>query len=266
MRFKGHSKATEVEDERIFDKSLFEILPRLDDFLELAIVKKRPVPVSILREKTQANYPKGAIRELLMNALMHRDYQSNMPTRFYEFDDRIEIMNPGGLYGEARPENFPFVNDYRNPVVSEGMKIMGYVNKFNRGIANVQEMLEENGNVEACFNVDKITVFEVVVNIAKDFIVQMDNALNGQRNVQKDVQKELTERQLDILFYIQMIDSVSDNKDVQLNIHNIALKYHVSDKTVYRDLSRLKQLGLVERLGSRKDGRWILSMTKFREL
>lgn len=42
-----------------------------------------------------------------MNAVLHRDYQSTSPTRFYQFSDRIEIQNPGGLYGEASPENFP---------------------------------------------------------------------------------------------------------------------------------------------------------------
>ena len=36
---------------------------------------------------------------------MHRDYQANMPIRLYQFYDHVEIMNAGGLYGEARPEN-----------------------------------------------------------------------------------------------------------------------------------------------------------------
>ena len=44
-----------------------------------------------------------------MNACMHRDYQSNTPIRFYKFEDHIELMNIGGLYGEARPEIFPIV-------------------------------------------------------------------------------------------------------------------------------------------------------------
>ena len=73
-------------------------------------------------------------------------------------------MNPGGLYGKARPENFPTVNDYRNPIISEAMKVMGYVNKFNRGIDRVQRMLLDNGNPQAQFDVNKLTVFEVVVN------------------------------------------------------------------------------------------------------
>lgn len=53
-------------------------------------------------------------------------------------------MNPGGLYGKARPENFPNVNDYRNPVVAEAMKLLRYVNMFNHGVHNVQALLKSN--------------------------------------------------------------------------------------------------------------------------
>lgn len=77
-------------------------------------------------------------------------------------------MNPGGLYGKARPENFPTVNDYRNPIIAEGMKVLGYVNKFNRGIDRVQKILSENGNPPAQFDVDKLTVFAVNVGESKD--------------------------------------------------------------------------------------------------
>ena len=94
---------------------------------------------------------------------MHRDYQSNMPIRLYQNEDRIEIHNAGGLYGEARPENFPTVNDYRNPIVAEAMRGLKYVNMFNRGIQRVKNLLQENDNPEPVFNVDKITAFEVVV-------------------------------------------------------------------------------------------------------
>lgn len=104
-----------------------------------------------------------ALRELLMNACMHSDYQSNMPIRFYRFKNRIEIMNDGGLYGKARPENFPDINDYRNPIIAEGMKNLKYVNMFNRGIDRVQATLKENGNEPAVFDVEKMTVFEVTV-------------------------------------------------------------------------------------------------------
>ncbi len=168
VHFTGYDKASEIINEKVFSGSLLELLHKLDLFLDFSIVTQRPVPVSILREKTQYNYPKLALRELLMNACMHSDYQSNMPIRLYQFKDRIEIMNAGGLYGQARPENFPEVNDYRNPVIAEGMKNLKYVNMFNRGIDRVQTVLKENGNKPAIFDVDKMTVFEVTVIELRD--------------------------------------------------------------------------------------------------
>lgn len=99
----------------------------------------------------------------MMNAVMHSDYQSNMPTRLYQYDSYIEIMNPGELYGQARPENFPHVNDYRNSAVAEMMRTLNYVNMFNHGVRDVQEQLRENESPLAEFNVDYLTVFSVIV-------------------------------------------------------------------------------------------------------
>lgn len=163
VRFKGSTNGGEILNERRFEGSLYKILPELENFIRDGIVTKRPVPVSILREKNVQNYPYKALRELMMNAVMHRDYQANMPTRLYQYDNHIEIMNPGGLYGQARPENFPHVNDYRNSVVAGMMKTLNYVNMFNHGIGEVQELLRANENPEAVFNVGYLTAFSVVV-------------------------------------------------------------------------------------------------------
>jgi ATP-dependent DNA helicase RecG len=105
----------------------------------------------VLRERLEADYPAVAIRELLWNAVMHRSYESNAPVRFYWYDDRIEIQNPGGLYGMASPENFPTQTDYRNPVVAEAMATLGYVNAYGRGVLRAQEALKRNGNPPAEF-------------------------------------------------------------------------------------------------------------------
>ena len=125
-----------------------------------------------------------------MNACMHRDYQSNMPVRLYQFDDHIEIMNAGGLYGEARSENFPTVNDYRNPIIAEAIKEMKYVNMFNQGIRRVQEMLRENNNKEAVFDVSKLTVFEVNVFSTVDDVTQDVTQGITQGDTQDDTQDD----------------------------------------------------------------------------
>ncbi|MCK9155178.1 MAG: putative DNA binding domain-containing protein, partial [Paludibacteraceae bacterium] len=105
-RFGGKSKGDTIIEERSFNECLAISLHKLENFIEYGVCKTRPVFVSAMREEMKTNYPKDAMRELIYNACMHTDYQSNMPTRFYNYNDRIEIMNPGGLYGKARPENF----------------------------------------------------------------------------------------------------------------------------------------------------------------
>ena len=186
--FDGLDNAADILNQNEFSGSLVSMLPRLEAFVETSVIQKRPSPVSMLQEKILVNYPQWAIRELLMNAVMHRDYRSNTPTKFYQYKDRLEIVNPGGLYGNARPENFPDVNDYRNPVIAEALRVMGYVNKFNRGIARVQKELVENGNGKAAFTVDKVTVFSVNVTNAKaeNVSVGIDTSLDAKELVFSD--------------------------------------------------------------------------------
>jgi ATP-dependent DNA helicase RecG len=188
VRFAGKAIGGQVLNEKRFQGPLYRLLPELELFVSNAIITQRPVAISLFREKAVINYPNNALRELLMNACMHRDYQSNMPVRLYQFDDHIEIMNAGGLYGEARPENFPTVNDYRNPIIAEAMKEMKYVNMFNQGIRRVQEMLRDNNNEEAVFDVSKLTVFEVNVFSTVDDVTQ-----GGTQDVTQGVTQDVTQ-------------------------------------------------------------------------
>ena len=169
VRFKGLDRAGDIINEHKFSGNLCKVLPRIDVFVETGIAQKRPIPISVLREKTVSKYPYWATRELLMNAIMHRDYESNAPVAFYEYDDRIEIQNAGGLYGKVSANNFPNVSDYRNPFIAEAMKVLGYVNRFSRGVYRVQKELEENGNGKASFDFSLITAFRVVEPISTTY-------------------------------------------------------------------------------------------------
>ena len=164
VRYAGAGLESDILDERRFTGDLPTSLHTLEAFVQ-TLFPSRPVPVSALREKQITPYPQWVIRELLMNAVMHRDYQSNAPIRFYWFSDRIEIQNPGGLYGAAA--NFPHQNDYRNPKIAEAMKNLDYVNQFGRGIATVQDVLRTNGNPLAEFDVSQAAFFLVKVFEAK---------------------------------------------------------------------------------------------------
>ena len=120
-KFEGDNKGSKIISSKDINGSIFELLTQIDQFLA-------------------ANYPDSStnievIRELLINALMHRDYQSNTPIQILEFENHLEILSPGGLYGKVSPENFPNINDYRNPVIAETLKILGN----SKGIARSEE-------------------------------------------------------------------------------------------------------------------------------
>ena len=170
VRFKGTDRAGDILNEYKFAGNLCRVLPKIDAFVETSISQKRPIPVSVLREEVVSKYPYWATRELLMNAIMHRDYEGNAPVMFYEYDDRLEIQNPGGLYGKVSPENFPNVSDYRNPFIAEAMKVLGYVNRFSRGVCRVQKELDENGNGQAAFDLSLITAFRVVEKVSVRYL------------------------------------------------------------------------------------------------
>lgn len=165
IKFSGESVTSDVQFETKFSGALVAALRQLDDFIKSNIVKGRPVKRDSFQEDTLRNYPYWALRELVMNAVMHRSYESNAPVYIYEFTNRIEVINPGGLYGEATPENFPFASDYRNVVLAEAMRVLGYVNKFNYGVRRAKEELVKNGNGEPIFDFSLITKFKVTILI-----------------------------------------------------------------------------------------------------
>ena len=264
VKFKGEDVTSEVENELQLEGNYCTILPRLESLLELSVVKKKPVFVSLLREEMMSNYPYTAIRELLLNACMHRDLQSNTPLRFYEFANHLEIMNAGGLYGNARPENFPRVNDYRNPLIASAMKTFGYVNMFNRGVGQVQIDLKENGNPPADFDVNLITAFKVDVKIVPqkisyhkatahvgdvgDNVGDVGDVVDVVRSVVKENRAQLSDRQISILEWMIMKPTISATEMSQ--------RLSMTSRTIERDIAKIKELGFIEREGSDRGGTW----------
>lgn len=105
-----------------------------------------------MKHETRIDYPLVALREFVVNALVHRTYEAtSAPVHVRWFDDRIEILSPGGPYGQVTPENLgqPGVADYRNPRLAEAMLRLGYMEKAGSGIPKARRALAGNGNPDA---------------------------------------------------------------------------------------------------------------------
>jgi Predicted transcriptional regulator containing an HTH domain and an uncharacterized domain shared with the mammalian protein Schlafen len=259
VRFKGKDRAGDIINEQAFNGNLCKELARIDTFIETSIAQKRPIPVSVLREETISKYPYWATRELLMNAIMHRDYQTNAPVLFYEYDDRIEVQNSGGLYGKVSKENFPNVSDYRNPFIAKAMKALGYVNRFSRGIYRVQKELVENGNGEALFDFSLVTTFKVIENVSQRYF-EVGFGADSKENTQetpkkhpentrkiKDDYPETTQKLLEV---VKHNPQITQNQLAEaLGITMDGVKYHIKN---------LSKKGIIKREGSDRAGEWVI--------
>jgi ATP-dependent DNA helicase RecG len=160
VRFVGPDEVSDFDFEHRFEGDLTTQMRVIKEFIKSQIEKRVQ---NELGEPYQLAYPASAIEELVYNAIIHRDYESNAPIKFYEFSDRIEITNPGGLFGDARPENFPNKNDYRNPTLAEAAKNLGFINAFNVGVKRAKAALLKNGSPDPIFILDQPTSFGVVI-------------------------------------------------------------------------------------------------------
>ena len=148
LRIDGTELADSVTDEEKIVGAMADMLRRTEEKLKA----HNRVAVDIESGPTHridAAYPQVALQQILYNAVLHRTYEStNAPIHVHWYNDRIEIISPGGPYGNVTEENFgqPGIVSYRNPNVADVLKTFGYVQAFGRGIAIAQRAMQANGN------------------------------------------------------------------------------------------------------------------------
>jgi ATP-dependent DNA helicase RecG len=156
VRIEGDSFAEPIIDEKRLDAPLASLLRQLDEVLTLNIHSAVTIGTGA-RDERQPDYPLQALQQITRNALLHRSYEgTHSPARVTWYSDRIEIHSPGGPYGAVTPENFgrSGVTDYRNPVLAEAMRNLGFVQRFGAGLPLARKALATNGNPEPEFTVD----------------------------------------------------------------------------------------------------------------
>lgn len=148
LRIDGTKLSDPVVDSKRIAGPLGALLRELDMVVG-AYVQTRVDITSSSLEKRTSNYPLVALQQLARNAVMHRTYEAtNAPVRITWFNDRLEILSPGGPFGLVTTENFgqPGIVDYRNRNLAEAMRVLGFVQRFGVGLAIARQHLADNGN------------------------------------------------------------------------------------------------------------------------
>lgn len=148
-----------VQGERFIDNRRLEgpIPQMLND--ALAFVRRNSRNATIINDEgirvDRTEYPMKAVREILLNALIHRDYSihtDNSPIRVILYNDRFEVENPGGLYGRITIDDLGKVSaDTRNPFIAGGLEVLiDTENRFS-GIPTIRDEMKAAGLPPALF-------------------------------------------------------------------------------------------------------------------
>jgi ATP-dependent DNA helicase RecG len=162
VRYDGPTRADPILAEQRATGTLVEVMRELDA-LTRQLEARRPVRTEGLTERQEFDYPAVALHELFMNAVIHRNYDgSTTPIMISQFSDRIEVSNPGSLYGDLSRAEFPHGTAYRNPVIAEAAKVLGFANRFGRGVAIANALLKANSNPPVEFIIGESTLVAIV--------------------------------------------------------------------------------------------------------
>lgn len=135
-----------IDNERI-EGSFTTMLDSALQFVKRNMRTKTIVNPTTGKREDKSDYPLTAIREAIINALVHRDYSihtEGMPIQIIMYEDRLEIHNPGGLYGRINIDQLGKVQaDTRNPVLATALEVMGITENRYSGIPTIRREMKE---------------------------------------------------------------------------------------------------------------------------
>ena len=155
VRIDGVDLGDNIMDNREFEGNIKEIVQNLDFIMSAHNRTFLKIGTGLRDEKTHL-YPLEALQQITRNAILHRNYQSYTPAKLHWFNDRIEVISPGGPFGDVTPQNFgePGLASYRNPNLADAMKTLDIVQRFGYGLRISAKLLAESGNPPMKFKVD----------------------------------------------------------------------------------------------------------------
>lgn len=137
-RFKTPSM---ILDDKMIRLSLFEAVEETMMYI-LAHIKVAFEFTGEIQRKEVFEYPLNALREIVLNAIVHRDYTSPIDTQIKIFDNKITFFNPGKLYGDITVEKLAtdtYQAQTRNKLIAEAFYLTGEIEKYGSGYIRIRD-------------------------------------------------------------------------------------------------------------------------------
>ncbi|MCR5137068.1 MAG: putative DNA binding domain-containing protein [Oscillospiraceae bacterium] len=165
----GTSGERFLDNERI-EGNIPEMLERAIAFVRKNMRTKTIINPDTGKREDRTDYPIPAVREAILNTLAHRDYSvhtEEMPIQILMYPDRLEIRNPGGIYGRLRIDQLGKMQpDTRNPVLVTALEVLDLAENRYSGIPTIRRAMEDYGLREPVFSDERGTFTVTLYNTA----------------------------------------------------------------------------------------------------
>lgn len=221
---------TDLRFQESEEGNLIELVPAVLNQLDHKFLTRR-VEFEGVHRKEKSEYPMPALREMLLNALVHRNYMG-AHTQIRVYDDKINIWNEGtlpeGLTFEALKH--PHSSRPRNPIIADVCFKGGLIDAWGRGTIKIIDACKQAGLTEP-----------VMEEQNGGFILTLFNSYLSKETL---IKLELNERQLKAISYLKEKGTITNSIYKEIT--------ETSDRTALRDLDELIRKGVLAKEGNKK--------------
>ena len=231
-RFKTPST---IIDDRMIRGTLFEAAEEAMQFIISHLKVAFEITGKIERNEI-FEYPVSALRELLLNTVVHRDYTSPTDIQIKIFDNAITFFNPGKLYGGLTVEDLKtdsYQSRTRNRLIAEAFYLTRDIEKYGSGYLRVRKALREYPSMNFQYE-----------ESGDGFLVTLSYL--HQKTTSDSADEGINEGINELLEQIRKIPGQ--------RVPHYAKVLKASSKTIERWISELRERGAIEHRGSNKTG------------
>jgi ATP-dependent DNA helicase RecG len=234
--------------------SLLEQVETIQEILKIKYLKAY-VSFDGFQRKENFLYPDGALREAILNAVIHKDYAAGIPIQIKVFDNMIQIYNSGVMPEDWTIENLlqPHASRPYNPLIAGAFYRSGEIDSWGRGIQKITESCKTAGLAAPEYKYFSGSGFSLRLDATDKYnrLSQVSSHTASPAELPDRVGKGRESSRE------RIIASIKDNP----TITTLQLAQHIgiSSKGVEKQLKVLRDKGILKRIGGRSNGHWELN-------
>ena len=232
------------------------ILEQIDRIVELVYLKYMRARITYQGMQRIERYfvPEEALREALLNALCHKKYESGVPIQVSVYEDRLYIANCGCLPENWTLENLMGKHASRpyNPNIAHVFYLAGFIESWGRGVEKICSACQKDGVPQPKYTVHPGDIM-IQFTAPENRVVRVNDRVTKKvtKKVTTRVTTKVTKKEQELLSLLA--------EDPGYTMLQLAERLAVSRKTVAVGLKKLKEAGLIKRVGAKRNGHWEVS-------